>query len=116
MISLQNRLRAFYTGLTSLGIPCTHFYAASAQKPPYIVWYEDSEDNSLQLDNHKARQALSGYVDFFTKTEFDSNFDVIQEYLDNVEGLSWSWESSQYGDPTQGDTNLYHHTWSWRLR
>lgn len=115
-MSMQNRLADLKTALVAVSTSCYHYYAPSTAKAPYIVWYEDSEDNSLLLDNHKARQALSGYVEYFTKTEFDSVFDSIQEALEGVEGLSWTWQATQYGDPTQGDTNLIHHTWSWRMR
>lgn len=115
-MSIQNRLKDFYEGLAALRIPCFHYYAPSSTQAPYIVWNEDSEDNSLMADNHKVRQALSGFVEYFTGEEFDGNFDVIQDYLEGCEGLSWNWEATQYGDPTEGDDNLIHHTWSWRMR
>lgn len=116
MMSIQNRLRAFYEGLSGISRKCYHYLAPSSTKPPYIVWNEDMEDESFDADNHKARQALSGYVEYFTKTEFDAKFDDIQEFLDSVEGLSWTWESTQYGDPAFDNDNLIHHTWSWRMR
>ena len=115
-MSLQTKLQQFYSGLAMVSTRCFHYYAPSDTTAPYIVWNEDSEDNSFDADNHKVRQAVSGFVEYFTKTEFDSTFDAIQTFLDNFPGLSWTWESSQYGDPTQGDTNLIHHTWSWRMR
>lgn len=115
-MSIQSRLQGFYTGLSQISSKCYHYTAPSSAKAPYIVWNEDAEDTSFDADNHKARQALSGYVDYFTKTEFDGTFDEIQAFLDGYEGLSWTWEATQYGDPTQGDDNLIHHTWSWRMR
>lgn len=115
-MSMQNRLKDFYSGLALLGVRCFHYFAPTGTKAPYIVWNEDSEDNSFLTDNHKARQALSGFVEYFTKTEFDTKFDKIQEYLEGVDGLSWTWETTQFGDPTNGDDNLIHHTWSWRMR
>lgn len=117
-MSLQDRLRILYEGLVAIdsSVGCYHYYAPSAADPPYIVWYEESEDTSFDSDNHKVRQSVSGYVEYFTKEEFDSVFDDIQEYLDGVEGLSWTWEATQYGDPTRDDDNLIHHTWNWRLR
>lgn len=115
-MSIQNRLNDFYTGLASLGVDCFHYYAPMSQPAPYIVWNEDSEDESFMADNKKVRQALSGFVEFYTATEFDATFDAIQDYLESVEGLSWTWEATQYGDPKNGDDNLIHHTWSWRMR
>lgn len=114
-MSMQNRLQTLYTELAKV-CNCWHYFAPSSASAPYIVWNEDSEDISFEADNHKVRQAVSGYVDYFTKTEFDSNFDAIQEALDGIEGCSWSWDSTQYGDPTRDDDNLIHHTWSWRMR
>ena len=116
MMSVQNRLEQFYQGLAMINSRCFHYFAPSGAKAPYIVWNEDSEDVSFNADNQKERQALSGFVEYFTKTEFDSTFDQIQMFLDNFQGISWTWEATQYGDPTNGDDNLIHHTWSWRMR
>ncbi len=114
-MSLQSRLQDLYTELARI-CDCYHYFAPSEAKAPYIVWAEDSEDNSFEADNHKARQAVSGYVDYFTKTEFDTTFDTIQSTLHAFEGLSWTWDATQYGDPANDDDNLIHSTWSWRLR
>ena len=70
----------------------------------------------LMADNRKARQSIAGFVEYFTKTEFDPNFDLIQEYLDGFDSLSWTWEATQYGDPQNGNDDLIHHTWCWRMR
>lgn len=116
MSTIQDRLEQFYKGLAMVNSRCFHYFAPSEAKAPYIVWNEDSEDDSFLADNHKARQALSGYVEYFTKTEFDSTFDSIQSFLDSFPGLSWTWEATQYGDPTDSNDDLIHHTWSWRMR
>lgn len=116
MMSMQSRLEQFYTGLAMVNSNCHHNYAPSNAKPPYIVWNEESEDAPFNADNHKVRQSISGFVEFITKTEFDSTFDAIQTFLDNFPGCSWTWDDSHYGDPTNDNDNSYHHTWSWRLR
>lgn len=113
---LQTRLKQLYEGLSEITPNCFHYYAPSDASVPYIVWNEDSEDESFDADNKKVRQSVSGYVDYFTSTEFDPNFDAIQSFLNGFESLSWTWDSTQYGDPTNDDDNLIHHTWSWRLR
>ena len=115
-MSLQNRLAELKTQLITITDKCYHYFAPSSVSAPYIVWAEDSEDTSFDADNHKARQAVSGYVDYFTPTEFDANFDAIQTALNSIEGLSWRWDATLYGDPTRDDDNLIHHTWSWRIR
>lgn len=123
-MSIQNRLKTFYEGLAALGvvqqgdpaIPCFHYFAPSRTPAPYIVWNEDSEDLPFMADNHKARQSIAGFVEYFTKTEFDGNIDLIQTYLDGCNGLSWTWEATQYGDPKNDNDDLIHYTWSWRMR
>ena len=118
MTSMNQRLSELKTALVAVSSKCYHYFAPSSAKAPYIVWNEDSEDSSLMVDGRKARQALSGYVEYYTRTEFDAKFDAIQEALEGLEGLSWTWESTIYGDPTQSGsstTDLIHHTWSWRM-
>lgn len=113
---LQTRLKDFYEGLAALKIPCFHYFAPSSTPAPYIVWNEDSEDEPFNADNTKARQSISGFVEYFTGSEFDGNIDDIQDFLNGFDSLSWTWEATQYGDPTNGDDNLIHYTWSWRMR
>lgn len=115
-MSLQSKLQQFYTGLAMVNSNCYHYFAPSGARAPYIIWYEDSEDNSLDADNHKVRQAVAGYIDYFTRVEFDTTFDAIQTFLDNFEGITWEWTATQYGDPTHEDDNLIHYTWMWRMR
>lgn len=115
-MSFQLRIKELKDALVELTDACYHYYAPSSVQAPYIVWNEDSEDNSFLADNHKQRQAISGFVEYFTQEEFDPLFDSIQSTLDGIEGLSWTWEATLYGDPTRDDDNLIHHTWSWRMR
>ena len=64
-MSLQDQLRILYEGLVAIdsSVGCYHYYAPSAADPPYIVWYEESEDTSFDSHNHKVRQSVSGYVE-----------------------------------------------------
>lgn len=113
-MSLQTKMKAFYETLTAV-VTTYHYFAPSEAKVPYAVWYEDGETSSLQAENHKAEQAVGGYLDYYTKTEFDEMCDTIQETLNSIEGVSWSYDSVIYGDPTSEDNNTIHHTWSWRI-
>lgn len=113
-MSLMSRLESFSNALVESGIPTYHYFAPSGTQKPYIVWNEDSEDNSFYADNGKVRQALSGYVEYFTKTEFDQNVDIIQSVLEST--VLWTLESIIYGDPASEDNNTIHYTWSWRMR
>lgn len=112
-MSIGNKLKPLKDALTSLNVPCYHYYAPSERIIPYIVWYEDGEVSSLEANNHKAEQALSGYVEYFTQTEFDPVVDSIQDKLNSVENLAWTYESVIYGDPSNEDNNTIHHSWSW---
>jgi len=71
---------------------------------------EDGENNSFHSDNHKQEQKIAGYVDYFTKTEFDTNVDVIQDIL-NAEPVAWSLRTVDYED----QTNLIHFRWWWEV-
>lgn len=112
----QSKLTNLYSALTSIeGLKVYHYFAPSSEAVPYCVWYEDGESSSLEANDHKAEQAISGYVDYFTKTEFDTMFDAIQNALNGIEHCAWTFESTIYGDPTQENDNTIHYTWSWRL-
>lgn len=112
---MSQMLEPIYQTLTSIsGLTVYHYNAPSNQKIPYCVWYEDGEASSLESDNHKAEQAIGGYIDYFTKTEFDAKVDAIQNALNTIENCSWTYESVIYGDPSF-ESNVIHHTWSWRL-
>lgn len=74
---------------------------------PYCVWQEDGENSSLQTNNHKGEQAITGTIDYFTLEEFDSNIDAIQQALNDVEGLGWKLNSVQFEE----ETNLIHYEW-----
>lgn len=78
----------------------------------YIIWAEDTEDNSLNGDNKKLEQGIHGTIDLFTVNEYDPLIDAIQYKLNHIENVSWRLNSSQYED----DTGLIHFEWEWRLR
>ena len=97
------------TVFSSLGVPVFHYYATN-QSENYIVWAEDGEADSTSGDNKKIDQVLQGTIDYFTKTEFDPNFQVIQEKLNSAE-ISWRLNSIQYEE----DTGYIHYEWVWEL-
>ena len=79
------------------------------------MWYEDGEGSSLNANSKKAEQSISGYVEFFTKTEYDDTADDIQEALNSVEHCAWAYDSIIYGDPANEDNNTIHYTWTWEV-
>lgn len=95
--------------LLEIGVPVFHYHAYQ-QSDKYIVWAEDGEADSTSGDNKKIDQVLQGTIDYFTKTEFDPNFDLIQNKLNSAE-ISWRLNSIQYEE----DTGYIHYEWVWEL-
>lgn len=116
-MSRQNTLENRFTPLMiALGEVCaeSYHYWRSAPKgvDAYIVWAEDEESESLNADNKKQRQGIHGTIDFFTKQEFDSRIDELQEKLNTLENYSWRLNSVQYED----ETNFIHYEWDFWVR
>ncbi len=111
MRSVQVRLHNFYQMFSAL--PCDVRHYVRQSKYPYMVWTEREEDSyhSLDANNRKAEQMINGTVDYFTKREFDSTVDTIQDILDAAESVAWYLDAVQYED----ETGLIHYTWTWRL-
>ena len=91
-------------------VPECYHYHAHEQTDKYIVWAEDSQANAVWADGKMQEQALSGTVDYFTKTEFDTNVNKIQTTLSQI-GVPWRLNSIQYED----DTGYIHYEWVWSL-
>lgn len=116
-MTLQNKIErvgaALVEALTVDGerVCEVYHYWRPRQNAPYCLWGEDGEDGALETSNHKAEQAIAGWVDYYTKTEFDSNVDRIQAALNAVEfPFYWRYDAVQYED----ETGLIHHSWTWR--
>ena len=82
-----------------------HYWHPAGTAAPYLVWQEDGDSN-LWAGNGAAERAITGTVDYFTKTEYDPALDLITAALESV-GASWYLESVQYEDETQ----LIHYEW-----
>lgn len=76
----------------------------------YIVWSEDGSGLSLFADDRLQNQSITGTIDYFTKEEYDLNFDKIQEALTHAE-ISFRLNSIQY----EIDTNYHHYEWIFEL-
>lgn len=88
----------------------TFHYHAHKKPDKYIVWAEDTESNSSHGDNKKRVQVIQGTIDYFTKTEFDPNFNLIQEKLNSLD-IAWSLNSIQYEE----ETGYIHYEWVWEM-
>lgn len=88
------------------GLKAYHLEKPASVNAPYAIWQEDSEGQSLYTNNSKAEQVLIVTIDYFTKTEYDTMIDSIQDAL-NTAQVSWKLDSFQYED----ETKLLHYEW-----
>lgn len=95
--------------LLTVGVPVYHFHALK-QPNQYIVWAEDTQGDSGHADNHMTIQVIQGTIDYFTKTEFDSIFNTIQEKLNSID-IAWRLNSIQH----EKDTGYIHYEWVWEM-
>lgn len=108
MKSLKSKLLPIRDMLVGILPDATYHYWRNVQEDRYIIWAEDGESNSFHGGNRKAEQQLTGTIDLFTKTEYDSAADQIQEGLNNL-GVGWELISTQFEE----ETNLIH--WEWEF-
>ena len=81
-------------------------YEAAGKKDKYIVWAEDGEGSSVEGDNHKVNQSITGTIDYYTKEEMDETADKIQDALKRG-NISFYLNSVQYEE----ETEYIHYEW-----
>jgi len=84
--------------LLSTGIPVYH-YIAKDVTGNYIVWAEERQGDTEYADDKILYQGIEGRIFYYTQTEFDPAFDLIQEKL-NSGDLSWKLEQISYDEET----------------
>lgn len=112
MKSLTQNLKSIQDALNSTSVKgSVHHYTKPVKYTvPYIVWQEDGESDSANVDNRKIEQQLHGTIDLYTKKEFDPLIDEIQEALNNY-AAGWNLISVQYED----ETKLIHYEWEFNI-
>ncbi|HZK62358.1 MAG TPA: hypothetical protein VFC41_09780 [Anaerovoracaceae bacterium] len=93
------------TALLTVTSKVYHFDATGATGN-YIVWAEDGQADSVWADGRMKEQIITGTIDYFTKIEYDPNFNAIQEALNEI-GISYQLNSIQY----ESDTKYIHTEW-----
>jgi len=96
--------------LLTIGPPVFRYFA-TGQTGPYIVWAEDSEGDTVHADGRKVERAITGTIDYFTKTEDDPVVKQIETALDRADGLAWYLNSIQY----EQDTGYIHYEWVFEI-
>lgn len=106
-MSRQETLEQIKEALTSIeGLPIYHYFKPSEVNDRYCIWAEDAEAESLKGNNKKVIQQLQGTIDLYSKVEYDSAVDDIQEALNDAE-IGFYQSSIQFED----ETGLIH--WEW---
>jgi len=106
---MQSKIKKVRDALLTTTINIGHYeYLGHADQ--YVVWSEDGESTSTYHDNGKYIQVITGTIDLFTKTEFDTLVDQIQNSLSDA-GISYALESVQYEDETQ----YIHYEWRFEV-
>lgn len=103
-------LQSLKTLLLAIGPPVFRYFA-TGQTGNYIVWAEDGEGDTVHADGQKVERALTGTIDYFTKTENDPVVQQIEDALDSDDGISWYLNSVQY----EQDTGYIHFEWVWEV-
>jgi hypothetical protein len=103
-------LQSLKTLLLAIGPPVFRYFAAN-QTGSYIVWGEDGEGDSVHADGQKVERALTGTIDYFTKTEDDPVVQQIETALNSSDGLAWSLNSIQH----ERDTGYIHYEWVFEI-
>lgn len=85
-------------------------YKATGQTSNYIVWQEDGADSIQSADDKVILRAITGSVDYFTKTEYDPIVKQLEQAM-NESDMSWYLESIQYEE----DTGYIHYEWNWEV-
>lgn len=108
-MTLQQKLKQISTTFGAL-LPNTYHYWRPKMQPPFIVWQEDGEGDSLHTGNKKAEQSITGTLDYYTKQEFDPMVDSIQQTFQSLP-CGWYLNQVAYEDAT----NLIHYEWVWEV-
>lgn len=93
-------IRDFLLGIT-LNV---YHYEARQQPDTYIVWAEDGESGAIHADNRKQKQILDVTIDVFTKNEYDTIIEQIQQAFYD-KGIPYELLSIQY----ESDTKYIHY-------
>ena len=108
-MSVQNKLQKVGDALyANLGDIVFHYWRP-VKTAPMCIWQEDGE-NSFRADRKEREQGITGTVDYYTKTEYDGNVDLVQKAL-NKACSNWNINSVQYED----ETKLIHYEWTFTV-
>lgn len=89
--------------LTAITQNTYHYAAPPNTQPPYIVWQEFSQSDTMDADGEQDQYAVSGTIDIFSLMEKEPIVKQVRESLNDSE-IAFSLKSVQY----EQDTGLIH--------
>lgn len=89
------------------GIPFAEVAWSKAPSGDYGTFAIDSAYDPVWADGHAIHQTIEGTVHLFSKGNGYQNFQLVQSILNQIESLSWKFNSMQF----ENDTKLTH--WEW---
>ena len=92
-------LEQLKTALDSTGLPFAFAAWSKAPTGDYGVYTPDGA-NDLEADGQHVEQAITGTVDYFTRSDGSAVKATVEAALEAVEGLAWGLNSVQYEDDT----------------
>ena len=107
-MTLQQKLKRIGDALAV--IPNMYHYYRPQLTPPFGAWAYDSEVASFAADNRKREQVITGFVSYYTQTEYDPTLDRIREIMNGF-NFPFEWRLESLED--EEDTELIDYEWTW---
>lgn len=89
--------------LTAITQNTYHYSAPPNTHPPYIVWQEFSQSDTMDADGEQVEYAISGTIDVYSTDEKEPIIKEIRKSLDGTD-IAFYLKSVQY----EQDTGLIH--------
>lgn len=106
-LNLTNKLKSIRDLLVSVCEKTYHYeYPERTELREFIIWQEDGEGDSNELDNAKREQAVQFSVNFYTKNEYSPTIDALQNLLADSQ-ISFTLVSVTF----ETETKYIHYEW-----
>lgn len=106
-LKLNEQLRYFKQIILLATDRAWHYVTPKNESFPYLVWEEYSEAESMHANNQKLVQPIRIKADYYTQFEFDPVIDLIQNVMNNAEGITFELVDVLYEESTE----VIHYSW-----
>lgn len=104
-MTLQDKIIAVHTAVTD-----AVSHGGRLKSDRYFVWQEDGAED-LNANNRHVESCMTGSTDLFTKKEFDSWKDALEQSFDSCPDIAWYLNSVQF----ESETGFWHYEWRWEV-